>query len=774
MNKIQTFAIILSVLTAIVGGHSPIFAQVPAPSDEQILANKDRAISLVETRRKLDKLVWGPEELAQEYEQRIVKLWDDLLKAEHKFEVLKAFPFNTLQLAKHQVSEPLELQIAKYTFEGAGEIWSNAKFQNFITEMVAAGYLLEQTEWHHAKFTPPSNGEGAISEVSFTLHIARATPAHRLVFKGMLEIDWMVAATSGVNLQADKLKLLDLTILEREQPAPFQEVFTVTGTKEQPLVHPILVYDLDKDGNSDIVVGGQNLLLRNKGGGELVTEQLFNKFRNLYDGAVLADFNNDGNVDFVGVDERGYPMMYVGNEEGRFAGNAIKISDHYMSLPKTFTAGDIDGDGDLDIHIANYKYAYRQGQMPNPYYDANDGYPAVMLRNDGDSKFTDVTEASGLAAKRYRRSYSSSFVDLDDDLDMDLIVVSDYAGFDVYTNDGQGKFTDVTDEFGLDRHFFGMGHTFDDFNGDGKLDFYVIGMSSTTARRLESLGLGREDFKKHTDMRMAMGYGNRMFLSDGDGFTKAKNNDQVARTGWSWGTSTFDFDNDGDKDIFVANGHYSGESTQDYCTTFWRHDIYEGGQEDVARDMLFQAESTDLREAKISWNGYEHKVLYLKHGDDFINIGYLMGVAFEYDARAVVTEDLDSDGRVDLLVVEHIADSLSSARYRLHVYRNGLEQAGHWIGVALDDTPTMSTIGATVRIEAESGNQMTRVVTGDSFSAQHSAKLHFGLGKSDKVSKMSVTWSDGSQLVLDNPKSGVYHRLSPEMGSPLTSQNDSN
>ncbi|RBP50992.1 CRTAC1 family protein [Arenicella xantha] len=734
-------------------------AQVVGPSDTEVRENRDKALNLVNTRRKLDRLVWGPEEIAQMYEQRIVKLWDDLLKSDDKFSVLASFPFNSLQLAKHSSSEPLALQIARYKFSGDGELWTNAKFKAFIASMAAEGYVLEQSEWHHAKFTPPAANMGAVSEVSFTLHINRPNPAHRLAFKGMLEIDWSVALAGDVELVADKIKVLNMSILEREKAAPFTEVFTVTGTEERPLIHPLLVYDLDKDGNSEIVLGGQNILLKNNGGGELVAEELFDKYRNLYDGAVLADFNGDGQVDFVGVDERGYPMMFVGGPDGRFKGNPLKISDHHMSLPKTFTAGDIDGDGDLDLHIANYKYAYRQGQMPNPYYDANDGYPAVMLRNDGDNKFTDVTDEVGLGAKRNRRSYSSSLVDLDDDQDMDLIVVSDYAGFDVYLNDGKGHFTDVTDDFGLDRHFFGMGHTFDDFDGDGKLDFYVIGMSSTTARRLEGMGLGRDDFKEHTDMRMAMGYGNRMFLKRDEGFVKAPNNDEVARTGWSWGTSTFDFDNDGDKDIFVANGHFSGESTQDYCTTFWRHDIYEGGQEDIARDMLFQVESTDLREAKISWNGYEHKVLYLKHNDEFINIAYLMGVAFEYDARAVVTEDIDNDGRVDLLVVEHIASGTNDTRYRLHIYRNGLNEAGHWIGVQLEDDDERSTIGATVRVIAESGNQMTRVVTGDSFSSQHSAKLHFGLGLNAAVAKLTITWSDGTEVVLDEPAIDKYHRL---------------
>ena len=735
-------------------------AQIAGPSQEELAENADAAINLIETRRKLDQLIWGPEVMAQQYETRITKLWDDLLRAPVKFDVLAQLPFDFLQIPPLKSSDALQLQIARYQFEGSGGVrWSRAEWLKFVEQAQKDGYVLEQTEWHHAKFVPPSTGSGARSEVSFELHIARANPAHRLTFKGMLDVQWKVQLGADVGIEPASLSILNLTILEREKPPAFQEVFSVAGTENRPLIHPLLVQDLDDDGNAEIIVGGQNVVLRNKGKGALEAEPLFDVARPIYDGGVVADFNGDGFADIIAVDNRNYPLLYKGNEKGEFKGEPTKISDFHLGLPKTFTAGDIDGDGDLDIHIANYKYAYRQGQMPSPYFDANDGFPAVMLRNDGKGKFTDITEKAGLAAKRNRRSYSSSFVDLDEDGDMDLIVVSDYAGFDIYMNNGNGKFTDVTEDFGLDRHFFGMGHTFDDFDDDGKLDFYVIGMSSTTARRLEGMGLGRDDLKKHTEMRNAMGYGNRMFLRRDNGFVKAPFNDQVARTGWSWGTSTFDFDNDGDRDIFVANGHYSGESTQDYCTTFWRHDIYEEGGTDIARDMLFQAESTPLREANISWNGYEHKVLYLKHNGEYINVAYLMGVAFEYDARAVVTEDIDSDGRPDLLVVEHMAQGLSSAIYKLHVYRNSLAEAGHWIGVRLATDKNSSAIGAQVELIAGDRKQITRIVTGDSFSSQHSNSVHFGLGKGQAVDSIRVRWSDGKVTTLEKPAADQYHRI---------------
>ena len=164
------------------------------------------------------------------------------------------------------------------------------------------------------------------------------------------------------------------------------------------------------------------------------------------------------------------------------------------------TGGDIDRDGDVDLWVTQYKPSYEGGQMPTPYYDANDGEPAYLLVNDGKGQFIDETDRRGLAAKRFRRTYSTSFVDLDEDADLDLIknmVVSDYAGIDLYENDGNGTFEDVTQEKFDDRHLFGMAHTFADFNSDGRLDLYAIGMSSTTARRLDRLQLGRADRPRH-------------------------------------------------------------------------------------------------------------------------------------------------------------------------------------------------------------------------------------------------------------------------------------
>ena len=154
--------------------------------------------------------------------------------------------------------------------------------------------------------------------------------------------------------------------------------------------------------------------------------------------------------------------------------------------------------------------------MPTPFHDANDGFPDFLLMNDGAGMFSDGTEQAGLAAKRNRRTFSASLLDMDGDRHLDLVVVADFSGLDYYRNRGDGTFEDVTESRVDERHGFGMSHTFGDYDGDGRVDLYMVGMSSTTARRLDALGLAREGFDEYTSMRAPMSYGNRLYVSRGD------------------------------------------------------------------------------------------------------------------------------------------------------------------------------------------------------------------------------------------------------------------
>ncbi len=728
------------------------------------------ATALSVYRERLDRLLWAPELLARKYEAVFVRLWDALLQREQRFEVLSSFPFSRLVIGERVIREMLERDVrrTRYSIEGGERVYTPEDWTAQLKKIEALGYAIVQTEWHHEKFVPPAEGQPARSEVKAVLHVARENPAHRIIVRATLDVTWAEERDAVGDPVVHTIVVRSAEVFDRQRPAVFREVFRIASSERYPRLLPLLVQDLDRDGLSEIVLAGANMVIRNLGAGKFEPDKLLDDERSLYDGGVMGDFTGDGLVDLVAVDAEGYPLLYEGTGQTRFQRPARRAADVHLTMPKAFTAGDIDADGDLDLFIASYKFPYRDGQMPTPYYDANDGYPAYLLRNDGDGRFTDVTEPAGLAKKRNRRTFTSSFVDLDEDGDMDLIVVSDFAGLDVYENDGHGNFRDITSEWRGDTKLFGMGHTFGDYDLDGRMDLYVIGMSSTTARRLESLGLERPDMPEHNAYRMRMAYGNRMYLRREDGFVEAPFRDQVARTGWSWGASSFDFDNDGDKDIFVANGHYSGRSSEDYCSTFWRQDIYtEGSDADPARNALFQIATRDLRQADISWNGYEHKVLMLNRaGEGFVDVGFLMGVAFEYDGRAVVAEDLDADGRVDLLVVEFRTAGLDRNDYILHVYQNVMEDAGRWIGVRLaEHGPGLSPIGAEVTVEAGGVKQSKHIVTGDSFSAQHAPIAHFGLGDRAEVDALEVRWPNGAVRRIERPLVGRYHSVTPPPGA---------
>jgi hypothetical protein len=537
-------------------------------------------------------------------------------------------------------------------------------------------------------------------------------------------------------------------------------------------IAPLIVHDLDHDGLPEIILGGCNTILRNRGKMQFDRADLFKSDVAFRNSGVIADFTGDGRDDLVGIDHTGRVVLARGDAPPTFFKSPVECFAAKVTGPSAVTTGDIDSDGDLDVWLTQYKAPYVGGQMPTPFYDANDGYPSYLLLNDGQGGFRDATEEAGLAAKRHRRTYSASFVDLDDDRDLDLLVVSDFSGLDLYENDGRGKFTDVTAKYVSERHGFGMSHALGDFDRDGVLDLYFVGMSSTTARRLERLGLKRSDQAAYDARRMDMAYGNRLYQRRDGRFVQTKLSDSVARAGWAWGTSACDIDNDGDDELYVANGHISGRSSRDYCTRYWCHDVYAGSSRpdpEIARfltDAFRPAELRGLEQGEISWNGYEHKKLFLNlAGRDFVDVAPLVGVAYQFDARGVVSADLDADGRPDLLVVKNQWSNPIRrvvARQSLYVLGNRFENDHRWIGVRLASRMGgVSPVGAHVVIKGPFGTRERRIITGDSYFAQHPAVAHFGLADQSVVDEILVRWPNGETSRKEKPDLNRYTVIEP-------------
>ncbi len=718
-------------------------------------------------RERLNHEVWQPEEQAQAHEATFIAFWDALRESKDKWEVF--FKFSPGKLRLGLPGKPIERDWGIRTTDFKGTSREVTDWPGFLQGLRSQGIEVVQTEWHQERFTPAGD-KPARSLFNFTLH-ARKADERRWNVKGQLDVEWSPSKDLEGLFQPVAVTMVKLQLMERAGAVPFREVALldpevdrIDGPKKSTAM-PLLVHDLDGNGLADILLPGANLIYWNRGDWKLEHDRLCDYPVSLVNGVSLADFTGDDRVDLLVLLPGTVPGLYEGSVSGRFEGKPSKIVAGLPSQGPTYATavGDPDGDGDLDVWITQYKKPYTEGQFPTPYYDANDGFPSYLLVNDGRGNFVNGTVAAGLTAKQHRRTYSASFVDIDADGDQDLVVVNDFAGMDLYLNDGRGRFTDVTAQLSTDRHSFGMSHALADFNGDGRVDIYMSGMASTTARRLEAMGLGRKEFEGHQKARMLMGYGNRMLLASEKGLEQAPFNDQVARTGWSWGCATLDFDNDGDRDLYIANGNVSSKSCKDYCTTFWRHDIYGGSStEDKGLNLFFRENHRQMK--TVSWNGFEHNVLYMNEGSSgFANVAWLLGMAHEYDSRSVVSNDLDADGRTDLLVVEQqwLPDSREVFRQFVHVLRNEWPGERRWIGAHLKGKGKgFSPIGSVVTLHTSKGTQVMPVVTGDSYSAQHAPTVHFGLGAA-KPESLKVRWPNGRITRLDAPVAGRYHLLQP-------------
>ena len=743
-----------------------------APGPSGVVHPAEARPSLRAQREQLDATVWRRESEAQEYERSLVALWDELLAAGRrgdpgaKFRILAQLAPEEVILGAAGPGEDLDHGIERVKFGAPLRSLDRSQWRALLEELAASGHRLVQSEWHHARFEPAKGPVPARSQVAVVLHGIHQPSGRRFTIDGEVGVEWAEMPGPNGLARPERIDASGLRMLSRSDTPAFEKVGvfpTETHAGDgasAPRLHPLVVYDLDGNGFDDLLLLGAGRILRNQGGMQFESESLFEHPQPLAEAGAVADFDGDGHPDLLAARITGDALLYLGDAEGRFP-NEPRLTPRLrdpLKGPSSLAVGDIDGDGDLDAWLGQYKPPYLGGQMPTPFFDANDGWPSYLLRNRGDGRFELATEEAGLAEKRFRRTYASTFVDLDEDNDLDLLVISDFSGVDLYTNDGRGHFSDANSTLAADRHLFGMSGALADYDLDGRMDIFVAGMGSTTARRLEAAGLHREDRPEESAMRMRMAYGNRMYLADEKGWREPDFRADVARTGWTWGTTALDFDNDGDPDIFAANGHASGESTQDYCSTFWRHDIFDADSKpDATLENLFAEEGSGFSSGAESWDGYQKNHLLMnQEGRSFLNVAFLLGVADEFDSRSAIGSDLDKDGRVDLIVVEQAPGE----KEQLHIYRNSLPPLNNWIGVELsEEGDGHSPVGARVRVESGGRSQVGQVLVGESIMGQHSTTLHFGLGRAEEVDSIEVRWPGGETRTLVDPAVNRYYRI---------------
>ena len=309
--------------------------------------------------------------------------------------------------------------------------------------------------------------------------------------------------------------------------------------------------------------------------------------------SIFADVDNDGDQDLVLLTRIG-PMLFTNNGKAAFTrdDDAFQFRQPLQGSLTSAAMADYDRDGFLDLYLCAYGYfigvSEDKAGPPNPYHDALNGSPNVLLRNDGHGRFVEVTDSVGLDHNNNRFSFAPAWGDFDGDGWPDLLVANDFGRKNLYRASAAGgapRFEDVAAAAGVEDYGAGMSATFLDYDNDGRLDIYTGNMWTAAGQRITAEPGFKPDAPQETrDIYRRHARGNSLFRNRGDGTFDDVTLQAHAEFGrWAWSSDALDFDNDGWEDLYVVNGMFTRDDDEpsiDVDSFFWRQVV---GQSPLTR-----------------------------------------------------------------------------------------------------------------------------------------------------------------------------------------------
>ncbi len=469
----------------------------------------------------------------------------------------------------------------------------------------------------------------------------------------------------------------------------------------------VCLLDYDRDGDLDVyfvqagsIIGANefapgNKMYRNRGDGsfEDVTQAAGVGDTGYGMGCTCGDFNNDGWSDLY-VTNVGPNVLFVNNRDGTFTDvtGHSGVDDPGFSASAAFL--DYDNDGDLDLFVTNYvrwsPEMELQCRAPSGLLDyckpTNYGAPAsdTLYHNNGDGTFTDVTETAGISAM-FGYGLGVVCADFDDNGWTDICVANDKTANQLWMNQGDGTFRDEALQGGVaysgdGSAEAGMGIDARDADGDGDLDLFLTHFAGET----NTLYIQQSGIWEDRTVRFGL---------------------VASRPFTGFGTAMVDLNNDGFLDIYVANGRVAiGHAP------YAKNDPY------AEPNQLFAANER-----------YVFHEVMPRGGTDELLIDASRGAAFG---------DYDNDGDLDIFVVNRDAQA--------YLLRNRAGGDNHWIVFDVTNVYGGTAIGARVRIEINGASRIRDVRSAYSYCAGNDPRVHFGLGKTNRIDSVSVRWPDGT------------------------------
>ncbi|HSI74505.1 MAG TPA: VCBS repeat-containing protein [Lunatimonas sp.] len=518
----------------------------------------------------------------------------------------------------------------------------------------------------------------------------------------------------------------------------------------------VAVGDFNNDGLPDIYFTGNmvpNKLYLNKGNlkfGDITDLAGVAGDDRWMTGVTVGDANQDGWLDiYVSVSGKWGTtknLLFINDaKEGEIPtftemGEAYGVADEGNSTQAVFF--DYDGDGLQDLYVINYPIVPSRTSMVEylTYRDAAPYHRSDRLyRNEGNGKFTDMTQVAGL--DKYGLSLGVSVGDYNQDGWPDLYVSNDFSTPDFfYINNQDGTFTDHNLELTNHTSYFGMGTDVADFNNDGYLDIYQVDMMPKSYRRAKENMDSMDPERFYSMVKNDMHYQysiNTLQLhmgNDTNGLPRFGDIGKMAgvsSTDWSWASLFADFDNDGFKDIYVTNGVRRDINNSDY----FRSDDVQNFEDENSLDLTKKIPSEKIKNFAFRNNA----------NLTFADVSESWGVDFNGFSNGVAYVDLDNDGDLDL-VINNLDD-------RATIYENKSNEVtnNNFFQVELKGNKENAFgIGAKIWLETDSLTQFQELTLTRGFQSSVDPIVHFGVGKTVTIKNVRVLWPNGLQNVLEN------------------------